>query len=151
MKFSLALISDRIWKVATLSFGGAVIPVPGVSIAADVTLLTLEMKLYRSPLGLPEENSPEFQRMTTENPAKVRQFCITSVAQVIKHLASYAASSAVEEVARYIPILGSAIAGSISFSTTKYFLHRCLDELERAAMDYLDEINMRVGDDLDLD
>ena len=151
MKFSLSSISDRIWKVATLSFCGAVIPVPGVSIAADVTLLTLEMKLYRSQLGLPEENSPEFQRMTTENQSKVDQFCMTSAAQVIKHLASYAASSAVEEVARYIPILGSAIAGSISFSTTKYFLHRCLDELETAAMDYLDEINMRVGDDLHLD
>ena len=122
-----------------------------MSIVADITLLTLEMKLYRSQLGLPEENSPEFQRMTTENQAKVRKFCITSAAEVSKLLASYAASSAVEEVARYIPILGSAIAGSISFSTTYYFLHRCLDDFERTALEYLDEINNKVGDDLDLD
>ena len=137
--------------IATLSLGGAVIPVPGLSIAADLTLLTVETKLYRSQLGLPEENSPEFQSMTTENQAKVRQFCITSAAQVTKHLASYAASSAVEEVARYIPILGSVIAGSISFSSTYYFLHRCLDDMEKTAMDYLDEINIRVGDDLQID
>ena len=148
MKLSLSLISGRIWKIATLSLGGAIIPVPGVSIAADLTLLTLEMKFYRSQLGLPEENSPEFLSMTIENQAKIRQFCITSAAQVARYLAPYAASSAVEEVARYIPILGSAIAGSISFSSTYYFLRRCLDELERAAMDYLDEINTRVGDDL---
>ena len=137
--------------IATLSLGGAVIPLPGVSIAADITLLTLEMKLYKSQLGLPEENSPEFQRMSTENQAKVRKFCITSAAEVTKLLASYVASSAVEEVARYIPILGSAIAGSISFSSTYYFLHRSLGELERTALEYLDDVNTKVGDDLDLD
>ena len=137
-------ISGRIWKIATLSFGGAVIPVPGLSIAADITLLTLEMKLYKSQLGLPEENSTEFQRMATENQAKVRQFCITSAATVAKYFVSYAASSAVEEVARFIPILGIAVAGSISFSSTYYFLHRCLDNIERTAMDYLDEINIKI-------
>ena len=151
MKFSLSLISGRIWKIATLSLGGAIIPFPGLSIVADIALLKSEMELYKSQLGLPEENSSEFQRMTTENQAKVRQFCITSAAEVAKHLASYAASSAVEEVARYIPILGSAIAGSISFSSAYYFLHRCLDDFERTAMDYLDEVNIRVGDDLEID
>ena len=137
--------------IATLSLGGAIIPVPGLSIAADITLLTSEMKLYKSQLGLPGENSPEFQSMTIENQTKVRQFCITSAAQIAKYLAHYAKSSAAEEVTRYIPILGSAIAGSISFSSTYYFLHRCLDELERTALEYLDEVNNKVGDDLDLD
>ena len=148
MKFSLSLISGRIWKIATLSLTGAIYPVPGLSVAADITLITSEMELYKSQLGLPEENSPKFQRMTEENQAKVRKFYITSVTN---HLASFVACSAVEEVARYIPILGSAIAGSISFSTTYRFLHRSLDDFERAAMDYLDVINIRVADDLEID
>ena len=141
-------ILGRIWKIATLSLFGAIIPAPGLSVAADITLLTSEMKLYRSQLGLPEENSPEFLRMSIENQAKVRKFCITSAAEVTKLLISYVASSAVEEVARYIPILGSAIAGSISFSSTYYFLHRSLDKFQKIAMDYLDELNTKVGDDL---
>ena len=148
MKFLLSLISARIWMIAALSLGVAAIPVPGLSIAADFTLLASEMKLYRSQLGLPKENSPEFLRMTIVQQAKVHQLCITSAAQVVKRLTSYVASSTVEEVARYIPILGSAIAGSISFSSTYYFLYRCLDEFERTAMDYLDEVNTRVGKDL---
>ena len=141
-------ILGRIWKIATVSFFGAAIPVPGVSIAADITLLTSEMKLYRSQLGLPEENSPEFLRMSIENQAKIRKFCITSVAEVIKLLISYAASSEVEVVAGFIPILGIAIAGSVSFSSTYYFLHRSWDKFQKIAMDYLDEVNTQVGDDL---
>ena len=119
-----------------------------MSIAADIKLLTREIKLYRSQLGLPEENSPEFQRMTVENQARFRQFCTTSAALVAERLISYAASSAVEEVARYIPIVGIAIAGSISFYTTYYFLRDSLDELEKTAMDYLDKVNTKVGKDL---
>ena len=141
-------ISGRIWKIAALSLGGAVIPVPGLSIVADITFLTLEMKLYRSQLGLPEKNSPKFLRMTVENQAKVRKFCITTAAEFAKRLNSYAKSSAVEEVARYIPIVGILMAGSISFYTTYYFLRDSLDELEKTAMDYLDEVNTKVGDDL---
>ena len=141
-------ISGRIWKIAALSLGVGVIPVPGLSTAADITLLTLEMKLYRSQLGLPEENSPKFLRMTVENQAKIRKFCITTAAEVAKGMESYAKSSAVEEVARYIPIAGIAIAGSISFYTTYYFLRDSLDELEKTAMDYLDKVNTKVGKDL---
>ena len=144
-------ILGRIWKIATLSFGGAIIPVPGLSITADLALLTLEMKLYKSQLGLPEENSPEFLRMSIENQAKIRKFCITSAAQIAKNLAYYATSSAVEEVARFIPILGIAIAGSLSFSSTYYFLRRSLDKFTKTAMDYLDEVNTKVGDDLCID
>ena len=134
--------------IATLSSGVAAIPIPGLSIAADITLLTSEMNLYKFQLGLPEENSAEFQRMSIENQAKARQFCITSAAELTKRLASYVASSSAEEFARYIPILGTAVAGSISFCSTYYFLHRSLDELEKTAMDYLDKINNRVGDKL---
>ena len=144
-------ISGRIWMVASLSSAGAVIPVPGLSIAVDLTLLTKEVSLYKSQLGLPEENSFEFRRMTPQNQEKVRKFCFTSAVQIANLVAAYGASSAVEEVTRYIPVLGSVIAGGISFSSTYYFLQQCLKELEKTANDYLDEINTRIGEDLDID
>ena len=146
-----SFILDRIWKVAVASFAGALIPVPGVSIAADLILLKHEVDLYKSQLGLPEENSYKFRRMTPEVRKKLQKFCMTSAVQIGNLIAAYGASSAVEEVARYIPFVGSVIAGSISFSSTYYFLKRCLSELESAALEFMDEINTRVGEDMVLD
>jgi hypothetical protein len=89
--------------------------------------------------------------MSSEIQEKVRKFCLTSAVQIANLLKFYTASSAVEEFTRYIPFVGCAIAGGISFSSTYYFLQGCLNELERTALEFLDEINSRVGDDMDLD
>ena len=80
-----------------------------------------------------------------------QKFSFKSTMQIANAVAAYGACSGVEEVARYIPILGSALAGTISFSSTYYFLHRSLSELEKTAMDYLDEVTTEVGDDLRID
>ena len=133
--------------VATLSLGGAIIPLPGLSIAVDFTLLTTELNLYKSQLGLPEEDSFNFRKMSPEIQERVRKFCFTSAIQIANLVAAYSACSQAEEVSRYIPILGSAVAGTISFSSTYYFLRDSLDELQKTAMDYLDEVNSKVGDD----
>jgi hypothetical protein len=137
--------------VAAASGAGAVVPVPGLSVAIDLVLLTREVNMYKSQLGLPEETSYEFRRMTPQIKAKVSKFCLTSTVQIANLLKFYTASSAIEEFTRYIPLVGFAIAGGISFSSTYHFLKGCLNELEETALAFLDEINTRVGDDLDLD
>ena len=48
-------------------------------------------------------------------------------------MAPYIVSSTAEGLAGYIPVLESIIAVRISFGTTYYFLHGCLDELEEIA------------------
>jgi hypothetical protein len=52
---------------------------------------------------------------------------------------------------RFIPFVGLAIAGGISFSSTYYFLHQCLKELEGTALDFVDEMTSRTVDDFDND
>jgi hypothetical protein len=84
--------------------------------------------------------------MTPENQEKVRKFCVTSAVQLGSFLANYAAGSAVEEFARFIPFIGLAIAGGISFSSTYYFLHQCLNELEATAVSFLDEMTTKAVD-----
>ena len=101
---------------------------------------------YKSQLGLPDEDSFEFRKMTPENQEKVRKFCVTSAVQLASFLATYTAGSAVEEFARFIPFVGLAIAGGISFSSTYYFLHQCLNELEGSAVAFLDEMTTRAVD-----
>lgn len=135
--------------VATASLAGALIPVPGVSIAADLALLKNELTLYKSQLGLLDENSPQFQRMSAENQEKFRKFCLSGVTGIGNLLAHYAKRSTVEEYSRFIPIVGIFVAGSISFATTYHFLQQCLNELEKTALDYLDEINTNIVKDLE--
>jgi ABC-type multidrug transport system permease subunit len=120
----------------------------------DFTLLTTEVKFYISQLGLPEENSHEFQRMTSEQQEKLRfwtKFCVISGMQIANHLAKHVKKFTVEEISRYIPLVGGAIAGSISFSSTYYFLHGCLDELEKAALDFLEKLPTEAVGDVDSD
>ena len=142
----------RIWKVAGASGVGATVPLPGVSVALDFGLLTTERNFYKSQLGLPQEDSDEFRKLTPEIQEKVRKFHQTLAVNDIGQLfAGYTASAAVEEFTRYIPFVGSAIAGSISFSSTYYVLNRCLRDLEETALNLLDEINAKVADDMELD
>ena len=137
--------------VAAASGAGAVVPLPGLSVALDLALLTREVNMYKSQLGLPEGTSYEFRRMSPEIQAKVKRFCLTSTVQIANLVKFYTASSAVEEFTRYIPFVGCAIAGGISFSSTYCFLKGCLNELEETALAFLDEINTRVGDDMEID
>ena len=133
---------------AASAAAAAVIPLPGLSIVVDFGLLTHEVNFYKSQLGLPREESNEFLKMTKENQEKILKFCFTNVAQLTKIFTVFAASSAVEEVARFLPLVGSAIAGSISFGSTYYFLRQCLNELEKTALHLLDETNAKVGEDI---
>ena len=151
LKRKVEVLRGRIWMVAGASGFGALVPVPGLSVALDLALLTKEVNLYKSQLGLPEENSYEFRKLTPEIQKKVQRFCLTSAVQIGQLVAAYTASAAVEEVTRYIPLVGSFIAGSISFTSTHYFLNACLNELEETALNCLDTINAKVADDMALD
>ena len=137
------ILRGRIWRIAGVSCFGAVIPVSGISIALDAALLTRELDSYKSQLGLPEETSKFFNRLTPEMKETIRKYCISGVTEIRNLLAPYCASATAEEIARYVPILGSAIAGGISFASTYYFLHASLNELEQTAMDFLDEIKAK--------
>ena len=140
------ILRGRILMVATTSGVGTVLPVPGVSAALDLGLITEEVNFYKSQLGLPAEDSKVFDGLSPDMKARIHKFCTTSAVELGKRLGTYAAGSTAEVFARYIPILGSAIAGSIFFSTTYYVLHRCLNELEQTAMDFLDEIKSKAPD-----
>ena len=137
--------------VASASAAAACVPLPGLNVAVDIALLRNEVSFYKSQLGLPDEESREFKKMTPANQEKVRKFYVTSAGQMASFLATYTAGSAMEEFARFIPFVGLAIARGISFSSTYYFLHQCLNELEGSALSFLDEMTTRTVDDFDID
>ena len=60
LKEKVEVLKKRIKYVATASAVTAAVPIPGVSIAADIVLMKREIDLYISKLNLPQEGSNEF-------------------------------------------------------------------------------------------
>ena len=113
--------------VAAASAAVAVPPVFGLSMMFDTTLLIRQINFYKSQLGIPDENSTEFRGMTSEMKLKIVKYCVATASELGHLLAAYTASSTAEEFARLIPVAGSVFAASISFTSTYWFLHNCLN------------------------
>ncbi|XP_068722096.1 interferon-inducible GTPase 5-like [Montipora capricornis] len=137
LKRKADVLRRRIWMVASASAAAALVPIPGLSVAVDIGLITEEISFYRSQLGLPKEGSDEFARLTVSNQEKIRKVCLTTTTQVAAYLAAFASQSALEEFSRYIPIVGFGIASSMSFATTYYGLQHCLKQVEESALSVL--------------
>ena len=143
------VLRGRIWTVASLSAAAALVPIPGLSIAVDIGLILKEFAFYRSQLGLPEEGTAEFEKLHFATKEAVSKICITTAAQATAFLSVYAAESAVEEVVRFIPILGSLISSGLSFSTTLVTLQKCLESVEETALLVLKEAASEANEELD--
>ena len=76
---------------------------------------------------------------------QISKLCLTSTVQIANLLATYVASTAAEEYARFIPLVGSAIARSLSFGSTYFILDKRLVGLEETAWKFLNEIGKRVA------
>ena len=133
------VLRGRIWKVATLSAAVAFFPIPGLSIAVDVGLILKEFALYRSQLDLPEKGTADFEKLQVTTKEVVAKLSITTAVQLGAYLSVFATESAVEEAVSYIPILGSIIASTMSFTTTYAALQKCLKAVEETALLVLKE------------
>ena len=120
--------------VASASAAAAAVPLPGLNIAVDLAMITQEMNLYKSQLGLTEL---KLRKMSPEDQERFQKFCIANIVNLATSLTTYSAGTTIEEFARFIPFIGSAIAGGISFACTYSFLHKSLDELEKIAVRYV--------------
>ena len=126
------VLRGRIWKVASVSGAAAAFPVPGLSFAVDSALILNELSLYKTLLGLPETESSEFAKLHLATKKKVRSL-VTTAEELTGFLAPYFAGAAVEEFTRFIPVVGSAIAGGMSFGATYLALSDLLTNVEEAA------------------
>ena len=142
-------LKKRILLVAAASAAGAAIPVPGVSFVLDFALILAEIKFYKMQLGIPKEGSFKFKILERSRLQSVlRKFCVHTLADCAKLLASYTASSVVEELVRFIPIFGIAVGAALSFTSTGYFLKCSLKELEEVARAALGDMKKEALDGL---
>lgn len=137
--------------VALASAAAALVPLPGVSLVADIGLIYNELEFYRFQLGLPELGSDEFKKLSRATQAKVK-ICLSFLELAAKGatwLASYASETVAEEVVRLIlPGLGLAIASAMSLGATYMALMDCLEKMEEAALAVLNEAVEKSARDL---
>ena len=149
VKEKVDILKGRTWMVATASAAAAVVPFPGFSIAVDSQLILHEISLYRSQLCLPSLGSSDFFKLSVATQGRVREVSIQSSAQLSVLLAPYAAESTIEEYVRYVPYVGSAIAGGLSFAATFSALRGYLQKVEEASLAVIQESVEKGCEDLD--
>ena len=146
------ILKGRIFLVAGLSAAVAVAPVPGLSIAVDALIMFNEVREYITQLGIPVQGSTIFNFLSspTQRSVIATQVQFSSAPKILALLAKEAgAGLAVEEASRYIPFVGSAIAGAISFGCTIFFLRKCLNKIEEVALAVLEEAKQQSIDSLE--
>ena len=143
------ILRGRTWMVAALSAAAAVVPVPGVSMAVDTALILSEINSYHSQLRIPAIESTDFLKLSVATQGQIREVCINSTQQLLAFLAPYAAESGLEELTRYVPIIGSSLAGGLSFAATFHALRSFLHKVEKASLAFLKETVEKGFEDFD--
>ena len=148
VKQKVDILKGRTWMVATASAAAAVVPFPGFSIAVDFELILHEVNLYRSQLCLPSLGTSDFFKLSVATQGRIREVSIQSTVQLSAFLAPYAAESTIEEYVRYVPYVGLAIAGGLSFAATFSALRGCLQKVEEASLAVIKESAEKGSEDL---
>ena len=148
------VLRGRMWLVAGASAAAALAPIPGLSFGVDTALMYGEITQYLAQLGIPKEGSEIFVMLPNATKQQVvslyRNFA--SIAGIVSLFASeFGTGAAAEEVVRFIPFIGSAIAGTLSFAGTFAILRMALNRIEAVALAVLEDAAQQSLDDLDLD
>jgi len=144
INLKVAELRSRMMKAAALSGLVAAIPVPGLSIAVDITIVTEESNFYHTQLGLDETSLKRHAKLTKTNYENLNAIvvgffgCVEIRAIVETCIKGPAMVAAVEEGVRNIPLIGSLIAAPLSFIGTYYALKLILEKMERVALEVVE-------------
>lgn len=134
-----------VMKSSGLSAGAAVIPVPGVDIGSDVTLLMRLIPKINEKFGLTPE---QIEGLDTESKVMVLT-AISNVGSkmagkyitrklVLSLLQKMGVKVATKGVSKFVPFVGSAVAGGISFTAMRYMGNSHIDDCYRIALETLE-------------
>ncbi|KAJ8245111.1 hypothetical protein GJAV_G00275350 [Gymnothorax javanicus] len=135
------ILQANVQKLALRSAYVAAIPIPGLSIIVDVSILVKEITKYFKAFGLDNESLQNLSDKTNvpleELKAVLKSPLNKEISDdvVVKLLSSALALALmlVEEWVSFVPLIGSMAAGGISFITTSIMLKRCLNALAEDA------------------
>ncbi|XP_030622528.1 interferon-inducible GTPase 5-like [Chanos chanos] len=140
-------LKASIWKMSLLSAGASVVPIPGISVYADMTILIRELRKYYKAFGLDDQSlqrlASKSGKSLAELKSKLKSPLLDKIDEdeIIKLLTRVAATgmqTVAKEYLSLIPGLGSLAAGALSFATIYCLLCRCLNDLAEDAHNVLE-------------
>lgn len=128
-------------KSSSLSAGTAIIPVPGLDVGSDVAILMRLIPKINDKFGLSPE---QIDSLDTES----KLFVMTAISNTGSKLAGkyitkklivvllnkMAGKVAAKNVSKFVPFVGSAVAGSISFTAMKYMGNNHIEDCYQIAL-----------------
>ncbi|XP_075047731.1 interferon-inducible GTPase 5-like [Mixophyes fleayi] len=136
-------LQSQIWKLATLSCAVATVPIPGLSVMCDITILVTAMNGYRKTFGLDPDSlrklADKFGKDYKELKSVIKSPLVLQEInkELVKTLLARGAAGALmiaEYALSIIPIIGTFAAGAISFVTTYKMLQNFLEEIAEDAV-----------------
>ncbi|XP_048454030.1 interferon-inducible GTPase 5-like [Rhincodon typus] len=123
-------LSAEVWMLALISSCAAAVPVPGVALACDATLLNKKLPFYYKCFGLDEESlkrmSAAIQKPLKDLRAQMRspQVAHINISLLYKSLSSGPGMGlmAGEYLIRGFPVFGPVASGGIAFTVAKWLL-----------------------------
>ncbi|AVI62518.1 hypothetical protein [Halomonas sp. GFAJ-1] len=133
-------------KSSGLSAGSAMIPIPGLDIGSDVAILMRLIPKINEKFGLSPE---QIDGMDTES----KLFVMTAISNtgskmagkyitkklIVMLLSKMGVKVASKGVAKFVPLVGSAVAGSISFTAMKYMGNSHIEDCYEIALATLEK------------
>ena len=145
LKAKRKVLNARAWKAAALSGAGALIPLPGLSVAIDAAIIIEEGKFYKKQFGLDAECLEKLSLRIQKDKKHLRLMlkslgAISQLAgkEVIKALLAnalkYGGGIAAEAAMHYIPlVITQVLAAGVSFTTTVLLLRDIIRIMEKEA------------------
>ena len=138
---ALTSFSKNILKRKVAVLKERLIPVTGVTALAasmlfvdvDAALVSNEVRKYKAQLGIPEEGSERFGRLSPVTQKKFLDLNIKLANSI--QLASEATAKGLARFARYIPLVGPVIVGASTYA----LLRDSLKEIEEVSLAVLEE------------
>lgn len=130
---------------ALLSAGASVVPVPGIDIAVDVTVLVRMLEEINQRFGLTPEQidrlAPERRLFAYKAAMAVGSALIGRIVTrelVITLLKTIGVRLTAKQAAKYVPFAGQAVAASLSFAALKSLGDRHVEDCVRVAQTLID-------------
>ena len=127
-------------RKALLSAGAAVIPIPGLDIAADVALLMRLIDQINQRFGLTEAQiealSPSKRALAFKAIQLVGSSLIGSAITrelVIRMLGKVGVRVATKQFAKYVPLAGQALSAALAYSAMRFVCNQHIADCVRVA------------------
>jgi uncharacterized protein (DUF697 family) len=127
-------------RQALLAAGAALVPIPGLDIAADVTLLMRLLQQINEQFGLtqaqiealsPDRKAIVFKTITTVGSGLIGRVITREL--VLHVIRKVGVRMTAKQMTRYIPLAGQALSAALAYSAMHYVCNQHINDCARVA------------------